>query len=501
MAEAMQERSSGLSVRKARVLLVDDNVDLVDGLKMTLESNVFAASLPGIEVVSAASGAHALEIARTDGFDIAIVDVKLPDVSGVDLIAQLRATRPKSEVLLMTGNATLDTAIGALKGGAFAFVLKSFRPEDLCATVEQALTKVELVREREELEGRYRDLVELTDVLVVSLNESLQVSLLNQKTTSLAGLSREDMLGKPFVDSWIRAADRARVRDALQATFRDHAVREVEADFVGREPSRRIRWHLSHIGGLVSGIGVDVTDRRALEKRAADSEALSAMGTLAMNLAHEIRNPLNAAVLQLHLLGRQLQRLPIEDATVQALLGRTDIVREEIARLNRMLTEFLDLARPRGIASEAVDVGLLLGEVIAFEREAAAARGISIDYEAPERLTLALGDREKLKQVILNLVVNAFEAMKEGGSLQVRALASAESVSIVLVDNGPGIEPDVLTNIFDPFFTTKEAGTGLGLSIVRKVLDQHRGKIDIASTRGVGTTVTVELRRYQERAE
>ena len=101
------------------------------------------------------------------GFDVAIVDVKLPDASGIDLIRPLRAASPFSEVLLLTGFASVDAAIGALRSGAFAFVLKSFRPEELISIVEQALSKVQLKREREELERRYRDLVEVTDVLVV----------------------------------------------------------------------------------------------------------------------------------------------------------------------------------------------------------------------------------------------------------------------------------------------------------------------------------------------
>ena len=145
-----------------RVLIVDDNAELVETLRAVIASGVTRArrSRPPRTALPRWPMAE-------KGFDVAIVDVKLPDVSGIDLIQPLRVASPLSEVLLLTGFASVDAAIGALRSGAFAFVLKSFRPEELISTVEQALGKVQLKREREELERRYRDLVEVTDVLVV----------------------------------------------------------------------------------------------------------------------------------------------------------------------------------------------------------------------------------------------------------------------------------------------------------------------------------------------
>jgi signal transduction histidine kinase len=333
-----------------------------------------------LEVVAAARGEEALAVARSQGFDVAIVDVKLPDTSGVDLIEPLRAASPFGEVVLITGFASMDAAIGALRSGAFAFILKSFRPEELISTVAQALTKVRLKRER-----------------------------------------------------------------------------------------------------------------RALEKRAADAEALSTMGTLAMNLAHEVRNPLNGAVLQLHLLDRDIGKLQIEPETHGALLKRTEIVGAEIRRLNRLLTEFLDLARPRGIARVPVLLGPVVEEVLVLERDAAAGCGVSIERDFDGEGCTAMGDREKLKQVVLNLVVNALEAMKTGGTLIAKTAREGHRVVLTIEDTGAGIEPAHVSDVFEPFFTTKEGGTGLGLSIVRKIVDQHGGDVRIASQRGKGTRVTVVL--------
>lgn len=493
MSTALPASSRGSA---GRVLIVDDNAELVDTLRAVL-----ASGIPGLVIETAGSGTTALAMA-TRGFDVALVDVKLPDASGIDLIAPLRTASPFSEILLVTGFASVDAAIGALRSGAFAFVLKSFRPAELLSIVEQALDKAKLKRERAELERRYRDLVEVTDVLVIALDEDDVVTLMNRKAATLANTSSEAAVGQSFVDAWIPVEDRAAMRAALAVT-RDMShgrSGEVETGFVETDGSpllrRRVRWHLSRSSDdppVVYGIGIDITERRALERRAADAEALSAMGELAMNLAHEIRNPLNAAVLQLHLLKRNLDRIEAEEPTRATLQERVRIVGDEIGRLNRLLTEFLELARPRGIAREPVHLPRLVDEVLDLEAESAKGRGVRIVRDLPTDGCVALGDREKLKQVIINIVVNALEAMKQGGRLSVHVRAVFESVLMTFEDTGPGIEPDVLANVFAPFFTTKEAGTGLGLSIVRKIVDQHGGDVLIESERGQGARVTVSI--------
>lgn len=365
----------GIAKERGRVLIVDDNAELAQALE-----GVLLTAPRGLSVRTASRGAEALEIAKDAGFDVAIVDVKLPDASGVDLIEPLRAASPFGEVVLITGFASVDAAIGALRSGAFAFVLKSFRPEELISTVEQALTKVRLQRER-----------------------------------------------------------------------------------------------------------------RVLEKRAADAEAMSAMGKLALNLAHEIRNPLNAAVLQLHLLARDVDRLDADEATRAALKRRGAIVGDEIGRLSRLLTEFLELARPRGIAREPVHLGRLVEDVLDLEQDSATSRGVTVVKEIAPDGCVAIGDAAKLKQVVLNLVVNAIEAMRTGGVLTARVAPVEDQVVIAIEDTGGGIPPEVQASVFDPFFTTKEAGTGLGLSIVRNIVDQHMGDVRIESDPGKGTRALVRI--------
>src|SRR5262249_55265621 len=177
--------------------------------------------------------------------------------------------------------------------------------------------------------------------------------------------------------------------------------------------------------------------------------------------------------------------------------SRVTIIEGEIGRLERLLTEFLELARPRGIRHEPVDVAQLVNGVLEFQAEALNSHHVELVAEiAPG--CIADGDPEKLRQVVINLLVNALDAMPEEGTLSVKVSSSrsssgSPSIAIEIGDTGPGIDPSILPEIFDPFFTTKEAGTGLGLSIVRKIVDQHGGRIDFDSRPGRGTRVRVDL--------
>ncbi|RYE91537.1 MAG: response regulator, partial [Myxococcales bacterium] len=284
----------------ARVLIVDDNTALADNLRDILEGAVEL----DVSVTMASDGQTALDRVREGGFDVALVDVRLPDGSGVDLVRSLRAVSPFGEVILVTGFATVDSALAALQTGVFAFLLKSFRPEELLSTVEQALAKVHLKRDREALEHRQRALIDTAGVLIVAVDPDDRVALFNPKVAELTATGVPAAVGRPFVQSWITDDSRERVEAALSKARTGLSNVEVESGFAdrpGHGQTRRVHWFLSSVPGrqgapdLVYGIGVDVTERRALERRAAEAEALSAMGTLALGLAHEIRNPLNAA--------------------------------------------------------------------------------------------------------------------------------------------------------------------------------------------------------------
>jgi signal transduction histidine kinase len=248
----------------------------------------------------------------------------------------------------------------------------------------------------------------------------------------------------------------------------------------------------------VGGIGMHLVFRaqarhharvRALERALTRQERLAALGHLAAGVAHEVRNPLNA-------IGMGIQRLQGEFSPVEGeeeFRHLCTVIRGEIARLNGIVQEFLQLARVPALRREPVAVATLLHEVAALMEAEAKAHAVILTLWVPAELPTLVVDPQQLKQALLNLLLNAIQATPPGGAVQVTAVAETEAVRIAVVDSGSGIAPDMLERIFDPYVTTKPQGTGLGLPIALRILQAHGGTLEVSSVLGRGTTVEVWL--------
>jgi signal transduction histidine kinase len=450
------------------VLIVDDDPALADNLAEIVETLAAHTTI-------ARDRRSALALAATADFDVALVDVRLPDGDGIGLLAPLRERSPFVEVVLITGDATLEGAMAAVRGGAFAYVLKPFSPPDLLDTVRRARAQAQLYREREQLrlelersEHRHRNLVESAPSFVLSLDAGDRIASWNRRLEEVTGFNRAEMIGRPGGE--LAGADRS-----------THSLAVKDG------PARQVEWHRSEAtdgGGAVATylIGIDVTDEQEMLRRTLRAERLAAVGTMAAGFAHEVRNPLNSASLQLALLERRAERGDIARDTV---LSITKIVKDEIQRLDRMVRDFLAFAQPRPIEPRAVDINELVGSVLALIAPEAEANRVVVTTELDAALARPAGDAERLRQVLLNLVRNALEAMPEGGRLTLRSGRGARgSIAIDVEDTGVGFSEDL--PVFDAFFTTKEKGTGLGLSIAHRIITDHGGTIRVRS--GAGRT-------------
>jgi PAS domain S-box-containing protein len=489
-----------------RILVVEDNAALAENVaEMLLEE--------GADVVICADADSAEARAADGGFELAIVDIRLAgNDSGLDLVPRLRRHSAHGEVVLMTGNASLDTAIQAIRRGVYAYLPKPFEPEHLVALVKRALAQVALKRDKQALtqrlaasEALYRSVVETVEACIIGLDADGVIRFANRFVAERAGRSPQRLVGMHFADLCVGAPEP--VRAALRQAMRGKPVRDHECTLAtAKGDARIIRWTLTHLpegpgepdttaSGPVQGhalrilaAGIDVTDRRELERKNGEAEAMAAMGTLTTALAHEIRNPLNAAKLQLELLVRRVRKR--EDPKLEELLAEpSQLVRTEIDRLTKLLTEFLELARPRQIERLPVSVRTLFDDVIKLEAPVAATAGVQLHTEvAPLELKM-LGDADKLKQVIINLVTNAIEALRErGGHVWLRGEPRpVGGVTVSIADDGPGIPRETAASVFTPFVTSKPGGTGLGLAIVQKIVQQHRGDVELVPRPGGGT--------------
>jgi two-component system, NtrC family, sensor histidine kinase HydH len=232
-------------------------------------------------------------------------------------------------------------------------------------------------------------------------------------------------------------------------------------------------------------------EKRELTRRAQMAEKLAAVGTLTAGLSHEIRNPLNAAALQLTVLERRILKLTPE--LQQVLLGPLTLVRDEIRRLEHILQDFLQFAGGHTVRPELVSVNVWLSELLDFFEPNLTENGIRLTRRLATKLPAVLVDRELMKQAVFNLLTNARQAMPRGGELTVRTWSSGDRVRIDVTDTGEGIDPDVLPRIWEVYFSTKEHGTGLGLPTVRRIVAEHGGEVTVQSRPRRGTTFSVFL--------
>ncbi len=234
----------------------------------------------------------------------------------------------------------------------------------------------------------------------------------------------------------------------------------------------------------------DLRDSIEQIKRA---DRLSAIGQLSASLAHEIRNPLAS-------IGGAANLVESPQTSDEMRRGALAIIHKEIQRLNRLLTNLLDFARPRPPEFQAVEPGRLMDAIIGLAGHSAQQKGITIRKDVPPAAPAFECDPEQMKQVILNLAINAVQAMTAPGEVVLSARRSDSSVVISVRDQGPGINDADLDKIFNPFFTTKEAGTGLGLSVVHQIVTQHGGvvKAERNPDRGMTFSLVLPLRHGRQ---
>jgi signal transduction histidine kinase/putative methionine-R-sulfoxide reductase with GAF domain len=229
------------------------------------------------------------------------------------------------------------------------------------------------------------------------------------------------------------------------------------------------------------------TDLRKTEAQLIRSEKLAALGQLAAGIAHEIRNPLTSINILIH---SMTENLPSGDSRKEDL----KVIEEEINRINEIVDQFLRFAKPAPPLLEKADVLSIFAETLQLLRPQIEKHQIIVQKEF-QALPILLMDREQMKQAILNLLLNAIQAMSGGGDLTLKGQNSKDGqwIHIFIQDSGVGIPAEDMNQLFDPFFSTKEGGMGLGLSIAHRIIDQHHGKIEVESAPGEGTLFTIWL--------
>ncbi|MCI0547496.1 MAG: ATP-binding protein [Candidatus Rokubacteria bacterium] len=341
---------------------------------------------------------------------------------------------------------------------------------------------------------------------VVGVDDALEIVLWNPAAEALLGRSARRALGRAVKDVFTPDTSLVRHLADTLATGESRSEQEalvegaggrlihvsvVTAPLVSRDRAR--------VDAAVAVIR-DMTRLRQLEEEVRRGETLAAVGRMAVGLAHEIRNPLSAIRGAVQLMTRELAD--------EARWGEyTDVLLKEVNRVNRIIEMLLDLGRPVSLRLAPLNLHQVLERVALVVEEMAAARGVTIARRYDPSLPPILADEDRVVQVFHNLVRNAIEAMPSGGRVTLISRPSMNPLfakvdlghgaramaEVQIVDEGPGIPESVKSRLFTPFFTTKNTGLGLGLAICHRLVEEHKGIIQISSEPGRGTTVSCFL--------
>ncbi|BBR87647.1 TPA: two-component system sensor histidine kinase AtoS [Escherichia coli] len=324
---------------------------------------------------------------------------------------------------------------------------------------------------------------------VIAIDRQGDVTTMNPAAEVITGYQRHELVGQPYSMLFDNTQFYSPVLDTLE-----HGTEHValEISFPGRDRTIELsvttsRIHNTHgemIGALV--IFSDLTARKETQRRMAQAERLATLGELMAGVAHEVRNPLTAIRGYVQILRQQTS-----DLIHQEYLS---VVLKEIDSINKVIQQLLEFSRPRHSQWQQVSLNALVEETLVLVQTAGVQARVDFISELDNELNPINADRELLKQVLLNILINAVQAISARGKIRIRTWQYSDSQQAISIeDNGCGIDLSLQKKIFDPFFTTKASGTGLGLALSQRIINAHQGDIRVASLPGYGATFTLIL--------
>lgn len=473
-----------------KVLLIEDDEDDVLLTKEYLEESEYYS----FEVEWEPDSQLAKEKMTRHQYDVFLIDYRLGSENGLDLIKFAQSKGVLVPCILLTGQGDLKVDLDASRYGAADYLVKTELSASLLErSIRYALSQAHVIRELDEKEKKYRSLFERSIDPIFLANEAMKLIDVNSAFLSYFNYSREEAMSKTMQDLFRQEEDYL----FCHATLKEiEQIRDFEVALKDKLSERKIcLLNCVFIPDQASdfccyqGIIHDLTMRKKAERDMLLAERLSMTGKIARTVAHEVRNPLTNLTLALENLKDEL---PENNESVKLY---SEIIERNANRIEQLIGEMLNSSKPKDLNLELTALDDILEETLLLAVDRMNLNQMRLEKNIETGLPRILVDKEKIKIALLNIIINALEAMQPGtGVLKLDASLNSDTIIIRITDNGKGIHHDDLEKLFDPFYTSKEDGMGLGLTSTKNILNSHSATIDVISKVNEGTTFFIYFR-------
>lgn len=470
-----------------KVLLIEDDEDDVFLAREYLaESAVFK-----FEMDWESRPEEARKKMVSGAYDIFLIDYRLGSETGLDLIRFSQENSVLTPSILLTGQGDLKVDLDATRFGAADYLVKTeLNASMLERSIRYALSQSKIILELNEKEKRYRSLFERSIDPIFLADEKYKIIDVNESFLRFFKFTRESVLSIHLRHIFQRPEDFLQFMSMLKGNSQ---VRDFEVVLMAQDGEKKTCLinciFIQDMGSsfcCYQGIIHDQTMRKKAEKDMLIAERLSMTGKIARTIAHEVRNPLTNLNLALDQLKDEM---PSDNPSVKIY---SDIIERNANRIEQLIGEMLSSSKPRDLNLELVPVNDVLDETLQLTIDRLNLNRMKLEKAYAPDLPRILVDKEKIKIALLNIIINATEAMEaERGILRINTELRDGSLVISIADNGKGISPEEIEKLFDPFYTGKQGGMGLGLTSTKNILDSHSASVEVTSVPKTGTTFTI----------
>jgi PAS domain S-box-containing protein len=435
----------------------------------------------------------AIDKIKKGAYHLYFLDYRLGNETGLELLQEATAMECDCPIVLLTGKGNKAIDIKAMQSGATDYLVKSeLNAEKLERCIRYSLDRAESLRELKARENKYRNLFKGSKDAVFISDKNLVFTECNHAASLLFGFGNDELLQYSLFEFLKDETQKQKLRQLLAKEENTNDIEIQIQDQQGEikpcllSMSFQLDAHPHH---LIHGIIHDITNIRKAEQANIQAQKLAANERLIRILAHEIRNPLNNITLAVEQL-----KTPSDDEEIQSYL--VDIVQRNCTRINKIITELLDITKPLELKFERHSLQEILDESLSLATDRINLQHIRVEKNYPDSPIEIDVDRSKLIIAFTNLVINAIEAMETNkGELAVSISALPTTYSVSIRDNGKGIPDEFLPKLFEPFFTSKKNGMGLGLAACYSIIESHKGTIQVETKVDKGSNFIISFKR------